>query len=63
MPAVELMELADEMGFLILSEGFDMWERHKTDYDYAGFSTSGLPQMLLHGYAVTETTHQLSAGA
>lgn len=37
MPAVELMELADEMGFLILSEGFDMWERHKTDYDYAGF--------------------------
>lgn len=37
MPAVELMELADEMGFLILSEGFDMWERHKTDYDYAGY--------------------------
>ncbi len=37
MPAVELMELADEMGFLVLSEGFDMWERHKTDYDYAGF--------------------------
>ncbi len=37
MPAVELMELADEMGFLILSEGFDMWERRKTDYDYAGF--------------------------
>ncbi|MBQ7783915.1 MAG: glycoside hydrolase family 2, partial [Oscillospiraceae bacterium] len=37
MPAVELMELADEMGFLILSEGFDMWEKHKTDYDYAGF--------------------------
>ncbi len=37
MPAVELMELADEMGFLILSEGFDMWEKHKTDYDYAGY--------------------------
>lgn len=37
MPAVELMELADEMGFLIMSEGFDMWERHKTDNDYAGF--------------------------
>lgn len=37
MPAVELMELADEMGFLILSEGFDMWERQKTDYDYARF--------------------------
>lgn len=37
MPAEELMELADEKGFLILSEGFDMWERHKTDNDYAGF--------------------------
>lgn len=37
MPAEELMELADEKGFLILSEGFDMWERSKTDYDYARF--------------------------
>ena len=37
MPSAELMELADEMGFLILSEGFDMWERPKTEYDYARF--------------------------
>jgi len=37
MPAVEFMELADEMGFLILSEGFDMWEKPKTEYDYARF--------------------------
>ena len=37
MPAVELMELADEMGILIVSEAFDMWERKKTDYDYARF--------------------------
>lgn len=37
MPAAELMELADEMGFLILSEAFDMWERSKTEYDYARF--------------------------
>lgn len=37
MPAKELMELADEMGFLILSEGFDMWEMPKTEYDYARF--------------------------
>lgn len=36
-PAVELLELADEMGFLILDEGFDMWELKKTDYDYARF--------------------------
>ncbi|WP_066195928.1 glycoside hydrolase family 2 TIM barrel-domain containing protein [Gracilibacillus timonensis] len=37
MPAKELMKLADEMGFLIVSEAFDMWERPKTPYDYARF--------------------------
>ena len=37
MPAVELMELADEMGILIVSEAFDMWEKSKTPYDYARF--------------------------
>ncbi|MCK0469960.1 glycoside hydrolase family 2 TIM barrel-domain containing protein [Halalkalibacter sp. APA_J-10(15)] len=37
MPAVELMDLADEMGFLVVSEAFDMWERPKTKYDYARF--------------------------
>lgn len=37
MPAPELIELADEMGFLILSEAFDMWERSKTTYDYGRF--------------------------
>lgn len=37
MPSVELMELADELGLLIASEAFDMWERSKTTYDYARF--------------------------
>lgn len=37
MPAVELMDLADQMGILIVSEAFDMWERSKTPYDYARF--------------------------
>jgi beta-galactosidase len=37
MPAVELMELADEMGILINSEAFDMWEKPKTKYDYARY--------------------------
>lgn len=36
-PAPGLLELADEMGFLILDEGFDMWEICKTKYDYARF--------------------------
>lgn len=37
MPAGELMDLADEMGLLVVSEAFDMWERSKTPYDYARF--------------------------
>ena len=37
MPAADLMDLADEMGMLIVSEAFDMWERTKTDYDYGRF--------------------------
>lgn len=37
MPAVEMMDLADEMGMLVVSEAFDMWERPKTRYDYARF--------------------------
>lgn len=37
MPAKELMELADEMGLLVVSEAFDMWERPKTPHDYARF--------------------------
>ncbi|MBR4554573.1 MAG: DUF4982 domain-containing protein [Ruminococcus sp.] len=36
-PAAELLELADELGFLILDEAFDMWEGAKTTYDYARF--------------------------
>lgn len=37
MMAPEFMELADEMGILLISEAFDMWERAKTPYDYARF--------------------------
>ncbi|MDE7280103.1 MAG: hypothetical protein K2N26_10320, partial [Oscillospiraceae bacterium] len=36
-PAVEFMELCDELGILVDSEAFDMWELKKTDYDYARF--------------------------
>ncbi len=37
MPAEEVMELADEMGFLVVDEAFDMWEKSKTAYDYGRF--------------------------
>lgn len=37
MPAVEFMELCDELGILVDSEAYDMWELPKTEYDYARF--------------------------
>ena len=37
MMAEGFLELADEMGILLISEAFDMWERPKTTYDYARF--------------------------
>lgn len=37
MPASNLMELADRMGILVVSEAFDMWARPKTEYDYGRF--------------------------
>jgi len=37
MPDPSLMDLADRMGFLVVSESFDMWELPKTSKDYARF--------------------------
>lgn len=37
MPAKEVLELADELGILIYTESFDMWELSKTEFDYARF--------------------------
>jgi beta-galactosidase len=33
-PAPELLELADKMGFLVMDEMFDCWQRRKTPNDY-----------------------------
>ncbi len=37
MPAKELMELCDELGIMVDSEAFDMWESSKTTYDYGRY--------------------------
>ena len=37
MMAQGAVELADEMGILLISEAFDMWEKPKNPYDYARF--------------------------
>ena len=36
-PAEKLLDLCDEMGILVIDEAFDMWERPKTEFDYARF--------------------------
>ena len=36
-PAKVFMDIADEMGFLVMSEILDMWEHPKNTYDYARF--------------------------
>lgn len=37
MAAENVLELADDLGLLLVSEAFDMWESSKTPYDYARF--------------------------
>lgn len=39
MHAENVMDLADRMGILVVSEAFDMWESTKNDYDYGRFFT------------------------
>ena len=36
-PAEKFLDLCDRMGLLVIDEAFDMWERPKTEYDYARF--------------------------
>jgi len=33
-PAPELLDLCDEVGFIVMDEAFDMWKKEKTKYDY-----------------------------
>ena len=33
-PASEYLDLCDQMGFLVIDEAFDMWQKRKNKYDY-----------------------------
>jgi beta-galactosidase len=34
-PAPELLDLCDQMGFIVMDEAFDMWKKGKTPFDYS----------------------------
>lgn len=34
-PAPELLELCDQMGFIVMDEAFDVWRKKKTTFDYS----------------------------
>jgi beta-galactosidase len=36
-PAPELLDLCDEMGFIVMDETFDMWRKRKTNHDYSRY--------------------------
>lgn len=36
-PAPQLLDLCDEMGFIVQDEAFDMWRKRKTAYDYSRY--------------------------
>lgn len=36
-PAPDLLEICDEMGFVVMDEAFDMWRLRKTEFDYSRF--------------------------
>lgn len=41
MPAVELLDIADEIGLLVDNEAFDMWKCLRTDMIMQGFRGMG----------------------
>jgi beta-galactosidase len=34
-PSPQLLELCDQMGFIVMDETFDMWKKKKSDFDYS----------------------------
>jgi beta-galactosidase len=36
-PSPELLQLCDQMGFIVMDETFDMWKKKKSDFDYSNY--------------------------
>jgi beta-galactosidase len=50
-PAADLLNLCDEMGFLVIDEAFDIWNKKKNKFDYhkdfVNWSTTDLKAMII----------------
>lgn len=54
-PAPELLELSDRMGFLVVNEIFDSWERKKTPHDFHLIFPGGPRRIPAPSCGATET--------
>lgn len=55
-PAPELLDLCDEMGFIVMDESFDMWRKKKTANDYAKYFNEW-HERDLHDFIIRDRNH------
>lgn len=55
-PAPELLDLCDEMGFIVMDESFDMWRKKKTANDYAKYFNEW-HERDLHDFILRDRNH------
>ncbi len=55
-PAPELLDLCDEMGFIVQDEAFDMWRKKKTAHDYSRYFNEW-HEKDLHDFIVRDRNH------
>ena len=55
-PSPELLDLCDEMGFIVMDESFDMWRKKKTANDYARYFNEW-HERDLHDFVVRDRNH------
>lgn len=55
-PAPELLDLCDEMGFIVMDESFDMWRKKKTANDYAKYFNEW-HERDLHDFVLRDRNH------
>lgn len=55
-PAPELLDLCDQMGFIVMDEAFDMWRKKKTAHDYARYFNDW-HERDLHDFIMRDRNH------